>query len=287
MTMSISGTEAKGKAKRQLAETARKLASEGRWIEAVQVNQMLIERAPKDVDAFNRLGKAYFELGQYRSAYEAYQSAASLDPANIIAQRNMSRIEPLKETESDGSEARSAPNARMGVFIEEVGRTYVDDLVNVADQSVLTLVSSGDQLQLQVDGDRVLVTDADGTYIGAFEPRLSRRLIELVALGNAYEVFVTSLSETSVRVIVREAVKSPGMGSRLSFPRQGKVAIPRAYLRDTRLFRDEPDMLLGEDDDEDADTDEGDEFEASESDDEETEYIEEAGATVDEEEETI
>jgi hypothetical protein len=90
-----------------------------------------------------------------------------------------------------------------------------------------------------------------------------------------------------VRVIVREAVKSPGMGSRLSFPRQGKVAIPRAYLRDTRLFRDEPDMLLGEDDDEDADTDEGDEFEASESDDEETEYIEEAGATVDEEEETI
>ena len=91
--MSTPGTETRGRAKRQLAEMARELAAEGNWSEAIEVNQQLIERSPKDVDAFNRLGKAYFELHRYRSAYEAYQMAASIDPANVIAQRNLSRID--------------------------------------------------------------------------------------------------------------------------------------------------------------------------------------------------
>lgn len=283
--MSASEADTRGKVKRALVDRARRLAAEGDWSEAVDVNRQIIERAPKDADAYNRLGKALFELRRYRSAYEAYQKAIEIDPANVIAQRNVSRIEPLKDTEEDGVVGTRPRSIRPGIFIEEVGKTYVDDLVNVAESSVLTELSSGDQLTLQVQSDEVLAFDQAGQYIGQLEPRLARRIIELISLGNEYEVYVTSSTGGSARVIVRETFRHPDMGTRLSFPRQGKVAIPRAYLRDTRLFRDEPDMLLGDDEDDDADVDDADEFDAADSDEEESDYVEESGTTIDEDEE--
>lgn len=284
--MSTPQTESRGKARRQLEEQARELASQGNWAEAIEVNKQLIERSPKDVAAFNRLGKAYFELHRYRSAYEAYTTAATLDPANVIAQRNISRIEPLKEIEEDGDVESLQQEVRPGIFIEEVGKTYVDDLVNVADQEVLTELSSGNKLEIQVSGDDVTVVDQRGRHIGQVEPRLAKRLIELLDAGNRYEVYVTSNSGQSVRVIIREVYRHPAMGGRLSFPNQGKVAIPRAYLRDTRLFRDEPDMLLGDEEDEEIDVDENEEYEASDSDDDDTEYVEESGGPAEEDEES-
>jgi hypothetical protein len=284
--VSVSETDSKGKARRQLAEQARRFAAEGRWREAAEANLELIERSPKDVDAYNRLGKAYFELHRYRSAYEAYQTASALDPANIIAQRNLSRIEPLKNTESEVDAQEDAHDARQGIFIEEVGKTYVDDLVSVASPSVLTELSSGDALKLVVDGSDVNVVDKSNRYIGRLEPRIARRMVELLEMDNTYEVYVTSSTGQSVRVIIREVEKNPAMGSRLSFPRQGKVAIPRAYLRDTRLFRDEPDMLLGDDEDDEGDIEDVDEFEASDTDEDEADYVEESGAAPDEDDDS-
>jgi hypothetical protein len=262
------------------------MATEGRWREAIDINKEIIERSPRDVEAFNRLGKSYFELRQYRSAYEAYQTAFQLDPANVIAIRNLSRIEPLKETEEEtGETIGRIRNLKAGVFVEEVGRTYVDDLVNVGTASIMTELSSGDQLTMQVQDDDVLLFDEDEQYIGQFEPRLAKRVIELMSLGNEYAVFVTANTGQSVRVIIRETHKGPAMGGRLSFPNQGKISVPRAYIRDTRLFRAEPDMLLGEDDDEDLDVDDAEEFDVADSDEDDTTYVEESGAPVDEDEE--
>ena len=113
--------------------------------------------------------------------------------------------------------------------------------------------------------------------------------MELIGLGNDYTVYVTSSTGTSVRVIVREVTRAVAMGERLSFPRQGKVAIPRAYLRDTRLFRgDEPELLLGDDEDDDGDGDDAEDFDAADLDDE-AEYVEDAVTPPadDEEEETL
>jgi hypothetical protein len=79
------------------------------------------------------------------------------------------------------------------------------------------------------------------------------------------------------------------MGYRLSFPRQGKVAIPRAYLRDTRLFRgDEPELLLGDEEDDEVEGEDAEDFEATDLE-EEAEYVEESGtvAVEGEEDESI
>jgi hypothetical protein len=266
----------KNRAKRQLAEQARKLAVDGKWADALAVNQELVERSPKDVDAYNRIGKANFELQRYRSAYAAYQEAVRLDPANVIAQRNLDRLEPLKEQEAEEGAVGDGAPILYGVFIEEVGKTYVDDLVNCAPGATLNVISSGDQLTMQIEGLTVSLFSPEGDYVGQLEPRIARRLVELIGLGNEYTVYVTSSTGTSVRVIVREVARAATMGERLSFPRQGKVAIPRAYLRDTRLFRgDEPELLLGDDEDDEGDEADAEDFEAADLD-EEAEYVEDA-----------
>ncbi|MEZ4569202.1 MAG: hypothetical protein R2849_02540 [Thermomicrobiales bacterium] len=196
--------------------------------------------------------QGYTELGRFRSAYESYELALEADPANIIARRNLERLEPLRETEDDGGADHAHPPARYGAFIQEAGKTYVDDLVNPAPSSQLRFVAAGDKLEIARDGDTVVFVDPNGEYVGAPEPRLGRRLAMLIERGNTYEVFVTANAGDHVRVIVRELTRSDEVGDEMSFPEQVNKAIPRAYVRDSRLFRaDEHDLIIPPDDDED------------------------------------
>ena len=77
--------------KRQ-SEEAVELAIRGCWEEAVVVNQGIIEGTPSDVGAYNRLGKALFELGELNRAEEAYSTSLKLEPANAIAVKNLARL---------------------------------------------------------------------------------------------------------------------------------------------------------------------------------------------------
>ena len=284
-------TETRGRAKRQLVEHARRLAVEGRWAEALEVNKRILEATQKDVDAYNRLGKAYFELRKFRSAYDAYQMAATLDPANIIARRNIDRIEPVRDQEAEDLVENGRP-VRYGIFIEEVGRTYLDDLVNITNPDVLIHITSGEQLG---DSTRrqpsVRLYTHDGEYIGQLEPRITRRINRLDGRGQSVRrVRHDHAPARTYASSFEKSIRHPSMGYKMSFPKQGKVAIPRAYLRDTRLFRgDEPELMLGDEEDEELDAEEADEYEASDSEEDETEYVEESAAApvVDEEEESI
>ncbi len=77
--------------KRQ-SEEAVELAMRGCWEEAVVVNQGLIEGTPSDVGAYNRLGKALYELGELNRAMEAYSTSLKLEPTNAIAVKNLARL---------------------------------------------------------------------------------------------------------------------------------------------------------------------------------------------------
>ena len=85
--------EDEAKLKRQRAREAIALAMQGRWEEAVEVNQGILDVFPTDVDAYNRLGKAFTELGRFSEAGDAYASSLAIVPNNTIA-RSPTRHEP-------------------------------------------------------------------------------------------------------------------------------------------------------------------------------------------------
>src|SRR5215216_3713488 len=93
-------TEERARLKRLKIEQAVNLAMQSRWQEAAELNGQLIDSYPKEVEAYNRLGKALLELGRFDDAREAYNHALRLEPMNTIAQKNIARLETLREDDA-------------------------------------------------------------------------------------------------------------------------------------------------------------------------------------------
>jgi tetratricopeptide (TPR) repeat protein len=242
--------------RRQLGEEARQAALEGNWEAAAALNLQMIEQNDKDAEALNRLGRAYLSLGKLEEAKDAYSRALKADPANLIARRNLQRLESLRAANGAPAPAVTRPGSmpRTSVFLEEVGKTWVDELVNPGDIHILADIWPGEQLQLAAENDRLVVRRVNGSRVGEVEPRTARRVLDLMHTGNKYEIFALGLSGQTLRTILREYFRSPENATTVSFPRQ---ITSRAYLRDRDLLRqrDEADFFLFDEDEEDEESD--------------------------------
>ena len=258
-------SDTKQRTKRVLHEQAVRAALDAQWDDALAINKEIVERTPKDAEAFNRLGRAHLALGQYDEARDAYGRALKADPANMIARRNLQRLdtrrragvpEPIADLAADSEATARTTLPRTSVFIEEVGKTWVDELVNPASAELLADIPPGEQLVLVVEEDRLNVHRSDmgepGALLGVIEAKTAERMVGLAERGNRYEVYALGLSGQSLRVILREVHHDPSLGNTVSFPRQ---ITSRAYLRERDLLRqrDEADFLFLDDDDEDED----------------------------------
>lgn len=282
----------KANTRRQLVADARAAALAGQWDEAIAINQQIIERSPRDAEAHNRLGRALLSQHTFGPAIEAYTNALRADPANMIARRNLQRLEllrsssPVDQADGAGTTGETVVMPRTSVFIEEVGKTWVDELVNPAPAEEIASVFPAERLELEVAGDRLIVKRQDGSRLGEIEVKTAERVISLIAGGNRYEAYALGPSTLSLRVIIREVARDPSLATTVSFPRQ---ITSRAYLRERDLLRqrDEADFFLLEDDDDDEETatSSPDDEETPEAD-AETPFIDESAAN-DEEESNI
>jgi tetratricopeptide (TPR) repeat protein len=277
--------------RRQLVEDARRAALDGDWEQAVALNQQIIDRFQKDAEAFNRLGRAYIALNHVNEAKEAYSQALRADPANLIARRNLQRLEILRgQRRPNGDTAPPGAMPRTSVFLEEVGRTWVDELVNPGELADLADIYSGEQLQLTEEDGRLVVRRASGALMGEVEPKTARRVLDLMASGNRYEIFALGLTGQTLRYILREVYRDPSLATTVSFPRQ---ITSRAYLRDRDLLRqrDESDFFLFDEEEEDEDveplTTEPDEEDGVAAESDQEPFLEESVQSLDEEETAI
>jgi hypothetical protein len=129
-------------------------------------------------------------MRRYTDAVEAYSNALRADPANLIARRNLQRLEGLRHQAAEPTpedEVDASPMPKTAVFIEEIGKTWVDELVNPTPREELCDVLPAEQLGLEVEGDRLVVKRGDGRRLGEVEAKTAERLIGLIAGGNRYE----------------------------------------------------------------------------------------------------
>jgi len=221
--------------RRQGSKQAIALAMQGRWREAIEVNKSLIESFPSDVDAYNRLGRAYMELGEYTQAREAYQRATELAPYNSIAEKNLRRLSHLMETPAspESDTLRVEPQH----FIEEIGKAGVVDLNHLAPPEILARMVASDRVYLKINGSSLAVENGRGEYLGQVVPKHGQRLIKLMEGGNKYTAAILSATEDKVSVIIREVYQHPSQVGRPSFPPKGVEGV-RPYISD-RIIRRE------------------------------------------------
>ncbi|MBA2277588.1 MAG: tetratricopeptide repeat protein [Chloroflexia bacterium] len=238
--------------RKQLVAEAQRASLDGHWEEAIKLNDQLLERTGRDAEALNRKGRALLELRRHGSARDIYSEALKADPANMIARRNLQRLETLHNRPKgapEGGEPNLIPLPRAHVFIEEVGRTWVDELVNPLPVSRLAEISPGTRLDLTVEEGKLYIAEG-GDRLGEIESRAARRPIELLEGSNRFEVYALGISGHSLRVIIREVYRHPSQQGKVAFPRQIRATQELMRERELLFQRDEADFLFTEDDEE-------------------------------------
>jgi hypothetical protein len=240
-------------------DEAIQLAVDGRWEEAVELNRYILATFGPDEATHNRLGKALTELGRLEEAKAAYDACLSINPLNLVARKNSSKLESLL----NAKEALKGGGVKvdLNLFVEEMGKTTTTTLREVA-EDVCSKVAPGDVAELRVDGDSIEVDTVRGVRVGSLEPKLARRLIKFIQGGNRYQAGITSCEGDTVRVIVREVYQDPKFAGKPSFPIVRRREEFRPYTRESLVAREayepveeeleeEPAMAAGLDLDED------------------------------------
>jgi len=229
LKMSYQQQDERTKLGQQLSEDAIALAVQGRWEEAVALNRSIIDRLPADIGAYNRLGRALIELGEFAQSKEAYNRVVELAPDNVIAAKNLTRLASLAESEvvSNSSHHRITP----ALFVTEQGKSGMVNLCNLASSTVLAKVGAGDQVHLRVAGNSLIVENEHGEYLGEVENKYGLRLTRLIKGGNRYIVAIHSIGKNRVRVFIREEYQHPSQAGQPSLPASPSIHLPN-YAKD-------------------------------------------------------
>ncbi|MBN2187396.1 MAG: tetratricopeptide repeat protein [Dehalococcoidia bacterium] len=228
--------------RRRLSEKAVDLAVQGRWEEAEMVNRNIIERFPSDIEAYNRLGKALTELGDFAQAKQAYLKVLTLAPSNAIANKNLARLANLPEFMDDKHRKILSSRARVQkvapeFFTTEMGKSGITNLCNLVSGEVLAKMALGDEVQLRVKGQRLIVESVYGEYLGEVEPKHALRLIRLMKSGNEYAAAILNVRlPDEVHVVIKEVRQHPSQVGHIAFPVQVAEHL-RSYARESFLGR--------------------------------------------------
>ena len=73
--------------------------------------------------------------------------------------------------------------------------------------------------------------DLDGDRVGEVEPKTARRVMDLIASGNRYEIFALGLTGHTQRTIIREIFRDPSVATTVSFPDSPRWSRPCASTK--------------------------------------------------------
>ena len=249
----MSNFQQKPKTKKVLNLEALTASLEYRWDDAIALNDEILERFPRDAEALNRKGRAYMEQGKLAASREAYSEALKADPANMIARRNLQRLETIYQ--ADGADETAAPRnmgiPRGAVFVEEIGKTWIDDLTHPVDNGILAQVAPGDMLKLVVEGERVFVRTMKDVQLGQVDQSVGSRMAQLMAIGHEFEAYALGQSMNSLRFIIQETARAEESIGIMTFPRQIPPHLDLLREREQLSLREEGDFLFGDEEDED------------------------------------
>ena len=231
--------------KRDWSKQAIDLALKGEWQRATEVNQALLALYPDDVDAMNRLGKAFMELGEYAQSRQVLSEVVEKAPYNTIARKNLTRLEQMECAPGTSRQTRKSDGVSK-LFIAESGKSSSAVLKKAASKEVLASVPPGEPVTLQVKNQAIWVLVREDEYLGQLEPKLALRLARLIKGGNRYEAAVVGLNDKGISIVLRETYRHPSLHNISSFPtntRDQHRTLPSGgmmrYLGDNDLDEDE------------------------------------------------
>ena len=198
------------------------------WKSAISYNLQIIKTSPQDAEAYNRLGRAYLEIGQKNKALSIYQKVLRIDKFNTIAQKNISLIKSSKilRTKSLGITDNFFP-----AFLEEPGLTKNVSLIRVGDPKIISRLRPGDPVFLIARDHCVSVISAHQEYLGRLPDDIASRIRRCIKGGNKYSAWIKSIDintpergKQNLKIFIRETFRSPAFKDIHSFPLTEKLS---------------------------------------------------------------
>ena len=230
----LTRTESNSRLRRDWSKEAIALALKGEWERAAEVNQAILALFSDDVDAMNRLGKAFMELNRYDRAREVLDTVVVKAPYNAIARKNLARLGQLESIPAAAQPVKKTASVPQ-LFIAESGKSATTVLEKMAAARVAASVAPGEPVTLAAEQQCLRAYIRENEYLGQVEPKLARRLLRLMDGGNRYAAAVLGINDWGLSIILREVYRHPSLHNISSFPAASKGEY-RVYL-DNELLR--------------------------------------------------
>lgn len=237
----------------QLQQQAILAALSANWEEALQLNELIIKGDPQNIDALNRIARAYFELGDVTQSKKFYQESLTIDPYNQIAAKFLKRIEAFSKKGTKLASHNNCAPIDCDLFIEEPGKTKLVTLLKVAEPQKLSLLSTGGLVNIVIKNRNLAIIDQNGEYLGIFPDDLSHRLIRLVKGGNKYQAIIKNVKTNGLTVLVRELFRAAKFRNQPSFLDGTNISL--SYSSDHILVHDDAEEEAGYDGEEEEEID--------------------------------
>lgn len=200
-----------------LHDKAIKAALSGNWESAVELNLEILAESPLNIQALNRLGRAYTELGQKEAAGDAYGQVLKIDKYDAIASKNLKLLPHQKNN-------LASVELAVEDFIESPGITKSTSLIKVASRDILLSLSCKQILNLVPRTRLVAVITQDKACIGCLPDDLSLKIKELMSAGYLYSACLKGASDNTATIFIREIKRPKKASASATFSRGNGVS---------------------------------------------------------------
>src|SRR3989344_1955129 len=205
-----------------LHEKAIEEALRGNFRKAVELNTQIIAQDPVNLDAYLRLGFAFFQINNFRLAKKYYQKALRVESTNQIAKTNLDKIKILEKKGLSKEKEKDSLPLDPTLFLVTPGKTKVINLVNLGQVNILAKLKAGQKVVFKIKKRRVELRNQKNEYIGSLPDDISKRLIFFIEGKSEYTMYIKEASKNHIYVFIKEEKKGVRVAKYTSFSRNIK-----------------------------------------------------------------
>ncbi len=228
----------------QITREAINSALKGDWKAAIKQNLAIIKSSPHDVEALNRLARAYFQVGLKTKSSQIYQKVLRLDKFNSIATKNLTLVKTSKIERG----IRSPLNQVTPMFLEEPGITKTLLLVRPSEPKILSRMHPGDSVKIAPRQHCIAITSSSGVNLGRLPDDLAARLQLFIKAGSTYTAWIKSVETNNLKIFIREANRGQKYKDTPPFPMTEKLTYA-AFTPPELVHLEKPDVSATEEQD--------------------------------------
>ena len=183
-----------------LHKAAIEAALKEKWHEAESLNKQILENTPEDLDAKNRLGRAYIHLGEFNKAKKVLKEVLESDPINTVALKNYKIAAEKRYDKFHTSFAD--PKA----LIIEPGTTTEVNLIILAKRITSDNFYPGESIEVKVDRSSInFYKEEILKVLASINSAIFGRLQAAKKTGGTFSASYLNGKDKNIKVLVRSS----------------------------------------------------------------------------------